>query len=183
MTGNREEILLAQQFETIFNKYFSAVRSFVFMLLKSEEDAEDIAQDVFAKLWVQTEIWIENTEIDNYIYAMAKNDTFNFIKHKKIVHQYEEGVVQKSLIDELFNSEDPFDPIYYREALLLIKLVLERQPERRRVIFEMSRFKHMSNTEIAETLNISLRTVENQIYRTLLELKKVIFIAFFLYFT
>lgn len=181
MSGNREEILLAQQFGIIFNKYFSAVRSFVFMLLKSEEDAEDIAQDVFAKLWIQPGIWAENTEIDNYIYAMAKNDTFNFIKHKKIVHQYEEGVVQRSLIDELFNSEDPFDPIYYREALLLIKLVLDRQPQRRKAIFEMSRFKYMSNNEIAEALNISVRTVEHQIYRTLVELKKTIFIAFFLY--
>lgn len=181
MTVNQEEILLAQQFETIFNKYFPAVTSFVFMLLKSEEDAKDIAQDVFAKLWTQPEVWVGNTAIDNYIFAITKNSTFNFIKHKRIVQEYEEGVVKKSLIDELFNSEDPFDPIYYREALLLIKLVLERQPERRRAIFEMSRFEHMSNNEIAETLNISVRTVEHQIYRTLVELKKTIFIAFFLY--
>lgn len=182
MTENREEILLAQQFETIFTKYFSAVKYFALTLLKSGEDAEDIAQDVFAKLWTQPQIWVNNNDVNNYIYAMAKHSTLNFIKHKKIVQEYEEGVVQKSLIDELFNSEDPFDPIYYKEALLIIKLTLDREPERRRIIFEMSRFKQMSNNEIAEALNISVRTVEQQIYRTLIKLKKEIFIAFILYF-
>lgn len=182
MTENREDILLAQQFETIFTNYFPTVKHFALTLLKSGEDAEDIAQDVFAKLWTQPQLWVNNNDINTYIYAMAKHSTFNFIRHKKIVQEYEEGVIQKSLIDELFNSEDPFDPIYYREALLIIKLVLDRQPERRRIIFEMSRFKHMSHHEIAETLKISVRTVEQQIYRTLLELKKSIFIAFFSYF-
>lgn len=66
MTENQEDILLAQQFETIFTKYFSVVKSFAFMLLKSKEDAEDIAQDVFAKLWTQPEIWLNNDELNNY---------------------------------------------------------------------------------------------------------------------
>lgn len=181
MTSNQEDVLLAKQFETLFTKYFSAVRNFTFMILKSEEDAEDIAQDVFAKLWLQPELWADNHDIDNYIFAMAKHITINFIRHKKIVQGYQEDVVQKSLLDELFNTENPFDPIYYKEALLLIKLVLDREPEHRRAIFEMSRFKQMSNKEIAEALNISVRTVEQQIYRTLVKLKKIIFIAFFLY--
>ena len=52
MTPDQDERLLAQQFETIFTKYYSVVKYFALMLLKSEEDAKDITQDVFTKLWM-----------------------------------------------------------------------------------------------------------------------------------
>lgn len=182
MNRNREDRLLAQRFETIFNEYFSAVKYFALMLLKSEEDAEDIAQDVFAILWTQPQVWNEKRELAPYIYTITKRATLNFIKHKKVEQAYQEKIIEKNLIEELFQSEDPLNPIYYKEAQLVIKLVLERLPERRRTIFEMSRFEKMSNNEIAEKMNISIRTVEHHIYLTLLEMKKAIFIAFFWYF-
>lgn len=155
---------------------------FAINLLKSEEDAEDIIQDVFAKLWTQPEVWLENKDIGQYIYAMTKNTTFNFIKRKRLEQSYQEQLSQKYLIEDLLKSEDTLDPIYYKEALLIIRLILDRLPERRRKVFEMSRINNMSNMEIAQALNISVRTVEHQIYLTLLEIKKTIFIAFFLCF-
>ena len=191
MTPNQDERLLAQQFETIFTKYYSVVKYFALMLLKSEEDAKDITQDVFTKLWTKPELWTEVPNPTPYIYTLTKSTTLNFIKHKKVELAYQEKIIEKSLIDELFQSEDTLNPIYYKEAQLIIKLVLERLPEQRRMIFEMSRFKHMlemsrfkhmSNLEIAEKLNISKRTVEHHIYLTLLEMKKIIFFAFFLLF-
>ena len=173
---------LAQEFEKIFTAYFSASKRFAFLLLKSEEDAEDIAQDVFAKLWTQPQVWTDNKDIATYIYAMTKNATFNFIKHKKIEQAYQEQFIEKSLIEELFISEDTLEPIYYKEAELIIRLVLDRLPPRRKEIFVLSRFKKMNNPQIAEKYQISIRTVEHQIYLALLEMKKAIFIAFFLYF-
>ena len=171
MTPDQDERLLAQQFETIFTKYYSVVKYFALMLLKSEEDAKDITQDVFTKLWTKPELWAEVPNPTPYIYTLTKSTTLNFIKHKKVELAYQEKIIEKTLIDELF---------HYKEAQLIIKLVLERLPEQRRMIFEMSRFKHMSNLEIAEKLNISRRTVEHHIYLTLLEVKKIIFFAFFL---
>lgn len=111
-----------------------------------------------------------------------KNTTFNFIKRKRVEQSYQEQLSQKYLIEDLLKSEDTLDPIYYKEALLIIRLILDRLPERRRKVFEMSRINNMSNMEIAQALNISVRTVEHQIYLTLLEIKKTIFIAFFLCF-
>ena len=84
MTQKQNDILLAHQFETIFSGYYSAVKYFALMLLKSEADAEDITQDVFTKLWTQPQIWADrdSAEISNYIFAMTKHITINFIKHK-----------------------------------------------------------------------------------------------------
>ena len=95
---------------------------------------------------------------------------------------YQEKVIEKSLVEELSQTEDPLNDIYYKEIQLIIKLTLSRLPEQRRKVFEMSRFETMSNNEIAEKLNISVRTVEHHIYLTLLEMKKISFLLFFALF-
>lgn len=172
---------LVQEFEKLFKTHFSRVKYLIYMLLKSEEDAEDIAQDVFLKLWTNYETWKNNDGKDGYIYTLAKNLAFNFIQHKKIEDDYREEQIEEDAIKEILSPmEEILNPIYYDEILLTLKLALERFPERRRNIFEMSRFKHLSNIEIAEILHISVRTVEHQIYLSLQNLKKIIFILFFL---
>lgn len=176
-----QESYLVQDFEKIFRTQFSAVKHFIFTLLKSEEDAEDIAQDVFVKLWTNYETWKDNDGKDGYIYAVARNLTLDFIRHKRLEDNYRDEQIQEYSIKELFGSADILNPIYYNEIQLILKLALERFPERRRNIFEMSRFKKMSNVEIAEMLHISVRTVEHHIYLALQNLRKIIFILFFLY--
>ena len=101
---------------------------------------------------------------------------FYFFEHAE--QSYQEQLSQKYLIEDLLKSEDTLDPIYYKEALLIIRLILDRLPERRRKVFEMSRINNMSNMEIAQALNISVRTVEHQIYLTLLEIKKLFLLHF-----
>lgn len=101
MSQNQDPIHLARQFEIIFTTHYSAVKYFAINLLKSEEDAEDIIQDVFAKLWTQPEVWLENKDIGQYIYAMTKNTTFNFIKRKRLEQSYQEQLSQKYLIEDL----------------------------------------------------------------------------------
>lgn len=107
---------------------------------------------------------------------------FDFIRHKRLEDDYRNEQIHESAIKELFGSTGILDLIYYSEILLTLKMAIERFSERRRIIFEMSRFKHMSNLEIAEMLQISVRTVEHQIYLSLQYLRKIIFILFFLYF-
>ena len=173
---------LVQHFEIIFKAHYSSVKYFIFFLLKSEQDAEDLAQDVFTKLWSRPEIWNNNDATNGYIFTMAKNVTLDFIKHKRLEQNYRDEQIQEILIKELFVSEDPLYPIYRDEIQLILDLALNKLPKRRRIIFEMSRLDSMSNQEIASSLDISVRTVEHQIYLALHELKKIIFILFFFYF-
>ena len=85
------------------------------------------------------------------------------------------------MLHELIEGEDALNNIYYEEMLLVVRLTLEKMPERRRLIFELSRFKGLSYKEIAEKLNVSIRTVEHQGYLALIELKKVLLFLFFLF--
>lgn len=177
-----ESIKLEQEFDLVFKAHYSLVKNFALMLLKSGQDADDIAQDVFTRLWAKPQIWQDNPGIDKYIYAMTKHAIFDFLKHKRIERSYQQVQIEESLFNDLSPSSDALDAIYYKEIRLALQMAVEQFPERRRLIFEMSRIQGMSHLEIAEKLDISVRTVERQIYLSLVELKKIVFILFFLHF-
>jgi len=177
-----EDIKLEQEFDLVFKAHYSLVKNFALMLLKSGQDADDIAQEVFTRLWPKPQIWRDNTGIDKYIYAMTKHAIFDFLKHKRVEWSYQQEQMEESLFKELSPSDETLETIYYKEMRLALQMAVEQFPERRRLIFEMSRIQGMSNLEIAEKLDISIRTVERQIYLSLLELKKIVFILFFLHF-
>lgn len=168
-----------REFEAVFVQYYSKVKTFAAILLKSEEEAEDIAQDIFVKLWEQPEIW-EGNFIRNYLYTMVRNHVFNRIKRKNIESKYIDSQLYSLPLDEIIEFKDPLNEIYHDELQLLLKLSLEQMPEKRKLVFEMSRFQQLSNIEIAKKLNVSVRTVEHHIYIVLKELKKLIQIVFFL---
>lgn len=170
--------LYRREFEKLFIQYFPKVRTFAAILLKSEQEAEDVAQDIFVKLWEQPDLWERNL-VRNYLYTMVKNHVFNRIKRKNIESAYIHSQMNLHSLEEMAEFKDPLNEIYHEELQLLLKLSLEQMPYKRRQVFEMSRFQHLSNNEIAEKMNLSVRTVEQHIYLVLKDLKKLFFIAFF----
>ena len=156
MENNVNQIEL--KFQRFFISNFPKVKNYAQLLLKSEVDAEDVAQDIFCKLWLQPEIWLDNeNELDNYLFIMTRNIILNIFKHQQIEREYQEGYLEKTVLHELIEGEDALNNIYYEEMLLVVRLTLEKMPERRRLIFELSRFKGLSYKEIAEKLNVSMR--------------------------
>lgn len=178
MTFN-DESQKKRKFEQFFILTFPKVKAFAWKILKSEEDAEDVAQDVFVKLWDNPEIWENKETWDSYIYTMARYQIYNFLKHKSVELTYQEKLIQEDAPSFEF---DIYDKLYAKELQLLIKLTLDTMPDQRRKVFVMSREQGMSNQEIADNLQLSIRTVERHIYLALQELKKIILIAFFFYF-
>lgn len=174
---------LEQKFEVFFMHYFPRVKNFAWKLLKSEYDAEDIAQDIFLKLWEMPGLWSDNPlALDSYLYKMTKNRVIDLIRKR----YSEPGYAADSLYDaglvEAAQTGSALSDIYYKEIRLILKLSLEQMPAQRRKIFEMSRYGGMSNQQIAEELNLSVRTVEHHIYLALLELKKKLIVAFLFLF-
>ena len=141
-----------------------------------------MAQDVFCKLWMQPELWLDNDkELDNYIFIMTRNIVLNIFKHQQVEQEYQTEVIEKTFLYELTEKEEILNSVYYKEMLLIIQLTLEKMPKRRRLIFELSRFRGLSHKEIADKLDVSIRTIEHQVYLALIELKKVL--LFFIFFS
>lgn len=174
----RKELQRAR-FEEIFIQYFPKVKSFATILLKSKQEGEDVAQDIFVKLWEEPDLW-EGDLAKNYLYTMVKNNVINRIKRKNIESNYISVQIDLNGPEELGVFEDPLNELYQSELHLLFKIMLEQMPGKRREVFEMSRFQHLSNKEIADKMNLSVRTVEQHIYLALKELKKLLLIAIFL---
>jgi RNA polymerase sigma-70 factor (ECF subfamily) len=161
---------LPKEFETFFIKNYSKVKNFARHLLMGEQDAEDIAQDIFLKIADKPDIWKDPEQSGKYLFAMTKNHIFNVIKHRSIERRYEKMMVSENRIADEFGM----NKLYAKELELLIQCSIEQMPPQRKEIIKMSRFKGMSNIEIAEALTLSVRTVERHIYLALKELKKIL---------
>lgn len=162
-------------FEDLFIAYFQRVKLFICGIIKSEADAEELAQDVFVRLWTNREAINIEKPLGGYLYTIARNTAFNFLKHK---------LVEQSYVDSFSFSDDvatPEEVLFAREISLLVEMTVNEMPVQRRRIYILSREKGMSNNDIAEKLGISKKTVENQLSLALQELRKVVSL-FFLFF-
>ena len=173
MIADNEEVETVDHFSKLFKNNYSKVKYFAYVLLKSEPDAEDVAQEVFARLWERQNIWLDNErEFDSYLLIMTRNIALNIYKHEQVRQEYMEYHMVKSVSSQI--DYDFFERFHYREMLGIIYSALAAIPDRRRRVFELSRFHGKSHKEIAVIMGISVHTVERQIYLTLTELRKTI---------
>lgn len=181
---NKEEQRLAQglasgsrkAFEEIFMRYYPKVRYFVLGLVKSEEDAEDLAQDIFAKLWTNRAAFAEVRNLGVYLFVLSRNMTYNYIEARQLRQEW--------LQEKPFDEEDghsPYEDLIAKDLTLLVDLVVEGLPPQRKTIYKLSREAGLSNAEIAEKLGLQKKTVENHLNLALKELRKVLLLIPFLY--
>ncbi|MDR3350925.1 MAG: RNA polymerase sigma-70 factor [Prevotellaceae bacterium] len=160
---------LSKEFEAFFIQNYPKVKNFARRLLMREQDAEDVAQDIFLKIAGKPAIWQDPEQSGKYLFTMTKNYIFNIIKHRKIERKYENIMIAGNPAMEEFGVTDK---LYAEEIALLVQYTVEQMPPQRRDIFKMSRVEGMSNALIAEKTNLSVRTVERHLYLALKELKK-----------
>lgn len=125
--------------------------------------AEEIVQELFVRFWEQRETKEITTSIRAYFFTSVRNACFNQLKHLKIKEKY-----KKEQERELtFNSSHDQDDLEVNELDQKIHDAINALPEGRRKIFILSRFDGLKYQEIADKLNISIKTVENQMGESL----------------
>ena len=177
-------------FEQIYLSYFSKMKRFAREYVLSDEDAENIVQDVFLDFWEKKELLPLPINILAYLFTSIKNRCIDFLRHK-IVQKEVENKMQEEYrltlqmkyyslgeLDEGILGEDDVEQ--------LLSKVIDSLPERCREIFLKSKIEGKKQKEIAEEMNISINTVETQMgiaYKKLRnELKDYFPLFIFLYY-
>ncbi len=150
-------------FRELFMKYGKKLYYFSRKKNLSNEDAEGVVQDVFAKIWEVRKTLDTALSINSYMITIAKNLIYN--KSRKQVNQrlFEEYLVHSSK-QKSSNTENQ---IFFKDLEnIVFQLIAELSP-RAQLIFKMNRLEGMTNKEISAELNISKKTVENQMHTAL----------------
>lgn len=163
-------------FQVIFMHYYPKVRNFVYGLVKSQYDAEDITQEVFSKVWGNRDMFADVKNFGAYLFILSKNTTFNFLEARQIRM---ERLNEKPFEEEADDSPD--EDLIAKDLQLLIDMVVENMPPQRKLIYKLSREVGLSNPEIAAKLELSKKTVENHLNLALKELRRVLLCLLILY--
>ena len=155
-------------FELLFKYYYPGLVVFASNIVVNKDEAEEIVQDFFVRLWENRKSIKPGSTLKNYLFTSIKNRSINFLKNAQ---------VKKHVIDELkkqIESELRYNPDIYVDTELQkrLKIAFSKLPPRTAEIFTLSRFKGFSNDEIANNLGLSKRTVETQISNALKILRK-----------
>ncbi|MBL7963360.1 MAG: RNA polymerase sigma-70 factor [Flavobacteriales bacterium] len=142
-------------FEALFRLHYRALCAFAAGYVKDMDQAEDLVQDLFFRLWLDREKVKVTTSVKAYLYAAVRNRCLNAVKAGGRVRALNEEVEELQEAPE--RSEDE-----HAERIARVQAAIESLPEERRKVFKLSRYEGLKYHEIAERLGISVKTVENQ---------------------
>jgi RNA polymerase sigma-70 factor (family 1) len=144
-------------FNTLYNEYSGRLYRFALGYLKSEDEAEELVQEVFTTIWEKRADLKEELSFKSFLFTIA----FNIIKKHFRTRTYLNEYFKKGVGDDL--DMQTSQKITYDSLYQYVTELVNQLPEKRREIFIKSRFEGLSIKEIAEKLGISHKTVENQL--------------------
>lgn len=146
--------------ERLFKMYYTPLCRTVFRVIKDQDASEDIVQDVFVKMWHKRMELEINTSIKSYLFRAAVNAALNYIGKARKLEQLEDE-------EPMYFGNDAGEQLDFEETERNINQAIDGLPPACKTIFVMSRYEEMSYKEIAESLQISIKTVENQMGKAL----------------
>lgn len=149
--------------EMLFKEYYQPLCRYANSYLPDPDDAEEVVQGCFIKLWEKRENIQIQSSVKSYLYQIIRNACLNEIKHQKVKKNYGEMMTYEGTPQ----SESSDQSTLKDELEHKIAAALQSLPQQCRLIFTMSRFEELKYQEIADQLNLSIKTVENQMGKAL----------------
>jgi len=151
----------------LFDKYYAELCRLSFKYVGRTEISEDIVQDVFINLWNKRFVLNYKGKIKPCLITSVINTSLNYIQSKFA----RQNILDESHIEDDITGFNQHDEVVREELDKIVKLAIEKLPDKCRAIFMLSRFSGLTYKEIADKLNISIKTVEAQIS---IALKKIL---------
>lgn len=150
-------------FEMIFRTYYQPLCRYAYSFLNDKEEAEEVVQSTFIQIWEKKAGMDIQSSLKSYLYRMVRNACLNVIKHEKVKQQH---AVYTVAFGES-THESVHEAVAGKELELKIFEAMKHLPDQCRTVFQLSRFEELKYAEIAEQLQISVKTVENQMGKAL----------------
>ena len=152
-------------YNQLFRCYYQPLCQYVYTLLADKDDAEDVVQELFLKLWKDRSKIVITESTSSYLYRMAKNMSLNFRRSKINMERLNE----QPDIEGLSYEETSLETDEFRIALIDC---MNRLPKRSKEVLVASRVKGLKQQEIADTFSISVKTIKNMLWISLRKLKE-----------
>lgn len=154
-------------FEELYDRFSSLLYLHAYRMLRDQEEARDVVQEMFINLWEKKENIVIKT-VSAYLYSSIRNRVLDKISKEKSKSKYLESM---SFYQVNYNHEIPDRQLYEKELKTLIEKEIDCMPKRMREIFLLSRFEYLTHRKIGEKLGISEATVKKQVNNALKILK------------
>ena len=148
-------------FKQVFITHYESLCRYAYSILKNAEEAEDVVQSMFVKIWEKRERLEVKHTIRSYLFKAVYHQCINLLEHRTVKLKY-----QVHLTHEMY-AETQLPETFQHELEENIVAAIKSLPDQCRIIFVMSRYDELRYAEIASHLNISVNTVENQISKAL----------------
>lgn len=155
-------------FDMVYKKYAQKLYAFSLKYLKSVEEAEELVQSVFLKLWENQQNLKKGTSFKSYLFTIAYNEICNLFRRRK--YQQEYAAETKTAHPEFSDTSEI--QINYSSILQQVEIIIAKLPEKQRTVFIKSRIEGKPTKEIASELGLSPGTVDNYISEALKLIRK-----------
>jgi len=158
-------------FEQLFRQYYNPLCVFATRYVRDKELAEELVEAVFARIWQQRERWDVTANLRAYLYAATRYQVLDYRRHAAVEGRMRERSTREAVSPGQGQNLDPEEQCEAAELDAAILEAIEQLPERCRLVFTLRWQHHLTYAEIAETLGITVKTVEAQITRALKALR------------
>jgi len=146
-----------EAFKELYYRYYKPLHSLIWLRMNATEMAQDIIQEVFTRLWQNRDKLIPGNSVKAYLYKITNNLIIDYFRKKKKERTY----TTENASSAILQTDDSL------ESITDIKLSIQNLPENCRIVFMLSRYHSLTYLEIADALNISIKTVEARMSKAL----------------